>query len=126
MSHTVFRSNAPQRQRGMSFLSLCLLIIVLVFVGYVAAKTVPVVSEYMSLKSALKQAASETTVTGVRTAFDRVASVNYLDQYDNPVRGTDLEITKINDQVVVSVPYEREIRLFGPAYLVYRLNATSN
>lgn len=126
MSHTVFLHSLPKRQRGMSFLSLCLLIIVLVFLGYVAAKTVPVVSEYMSLKAALKQSATETTVTGVRSAFDRAASVNYLDQYDKPVRGTDLEITKINDQVVVSVPYEREIRLFGPAYLVYRLNATSN
>lgn len=114
------------KQRGMSFISLCLLVVVLVFIGYVGAKTVPIVTEYMSLKSALKQAAMETTVADVRSAYDRAASVEYLDQFDNPVRSTDLDITKINDQVVVSVLYEREIRLFGPAYLVYRLNVSSN
>ncbi|RMX08302.1 DUF4845 domain-containing protein [Corticibacter populi] len=113
------------RQRGMSFISLVLLAVVIVFLGYVGVKTVPVVSEYMSLKRALKQAAQEGTVPQVRAAFDRVASIEYLDQYANPVRGADLEITKQNDVVVINVEYEREVPLFGPAYLVYRLNASS-
>lgn len=113
------------RQQGMTFISVCLLAAVVVAVGYVGFKTVPVVSEYMSLKSALKQAANENTVQEIRAAFDRVASIEYLDQYEDPIRGVDLQVSKVNDRVIVAVDYSREISLFGPAYLVYRLQASS-
>lgn len=115
----------PSRQRGMSFISLCLLAMILVFVGYVGFKSVPIMSEYMSLKKALKQAAQESTVIQIRNTFDRVSSVEYLDQYENPVRGKDLQISKQNDQIIVRVDYIREIPLFGPAYLTYKLQASS-
>ena len=32
----------------------------------------------------------------------------------------ELEVTKINDRVVVGFEYSREIHLVGPAYLTYR------
>ena len=113
------------RQRGLSFVSLCILVVLIVFVGYVAVKSIPVASEYMSLKKTLKQAAQQNTVSEVRATYDRVASIESLDNYSNPVRSADLAITKVNDRVVVSVEYDREIPLFGPAYLVYRLNVSS-
>ena len=34
--------------------------------------------------------------------------------------GKDLEITKENNQIVVSYSYERDIPIYGPAYLVFR------
>lgn len=118
-------SSGYARQRGMTFISVCLVAVVVVSLGYVVFKSVPVASEYFSLKRALKQAAQESTVAQVKTAFDRVASIEYLDQYEDPIRGRDLQVTKVNDRVVVRVEYDREVPLFGPAFLVYKLTATS-
>ncbi|KKW66994.1 hypothetical protein AAV94_13120 [Lampropedia cohaerens] len=113
-------------QRGISFVSLCLLVVVLVFAGYVVFRTVPVVTEYLAIQRALKQAATGATVLEVRQLFERQASIDYLDQYADPVRSQDLSVTKQNGVVVVELEYTREVPLFGPAYLTYKLHATSN
>ena len=52
----------------------------------------------------------------VRAVFDRAASIDDI----TSVKGSDLEVTKRNDKIVVSFSYSREIALAGPAYLVYR------
>lgn len=117
--------STSQRQRGMSFIGVCLLLVVLIFAGYVVAKSVPIVNEYLSVKRVLKQAATGTSVEEVRSIFARQASIDYLDQYDNPLQAQDLNVRKVNDVVVVELQYEREIPLFGPAFLVYKFDASS-
>lgn len=112
-------------QRGISFIGVCFLLVVLVFAGYVTAKSVPVTMEYMAVKRALKQAAVGSTVEEVRQNFARQASIDYLDQYADPIQAQDLIVSKLNDVVVVEVEYVREIPLFGPAYLTYKFNASS-
>lgn len=114
-----------QRQRGMSFIGVCLLLVVLIFAGYVVVKSVPIVSEYLSVKRVLKQAATGTTVEEVRSIFTRQSNIDYLDEYDNPLQAQDLIVRKVNDVVVVELQYEREIPLFGPAFLVYKFDASS-
>ena len=64
----------------------------------------------------------ETTVPGVRAAFDRAAAIDDI----TSIKGSDLEVTKRGDKVVVSFKYSREIPLAGPAYLVYRFDAQTN
>ncbi|MDO4706226.1 MAG: DUF4845 domain-containing protein [Comamonadaceae bacterium] len=113
------------RQRGMTFIGLCLLAAVLVFAGYVVFKSVPVMTEYLAIKRALKQASAGNTVLEIRQIYDRVASIEYLEQYENPISSKDLQVSKQNDQVVVDVDYVREIPLVGPAYLTYKLHASS-
>ncbi|WP_147473783.1 DUF4845 domain-containing protein [Allofranklinella schreckenbergeri] len=113
------------RQRGMTFISLCLLAAVLVFAGYVVFKSVPVMTEYLAIKRVLKQASAGSTVLEIRQIYDRVASIEYLEQYANPVSSKDLQVSKQNDRVVVDVDYVREIPLVGPAYLTYKLHASS-
>lgn len=115
-----------QRQRGMSFIGLCMLAAIIVFLGYVGFKSVPVVTEYMAIKRVLKKAATGASVVEVRQLFDRQASIDYLDQYGDPVSSKDLIISKKNDSVVVEVEYDREIPLVGPAFLVYKLHASSH
>lgn len=117
--------STAQHQRGMSFIGVCLLVVVLIFVGYVVAKSVPIANEYLSVQRVLKQAATGSTVEEVRSTFARQASIDYLDQYDNPLQAQDLTIRKVNDVVIVELQYEREIALFGPAFLVYKFNASS-
>ena len=41
------------------------------------------------------------------------------------IKGSDLEITKEGDKVVVSFSYEREIHLTGPAWLTLKYQGRS-
>ena len=111
------RKGSRSSQRGISFFGLLLLGVLLALVGIVGARVVPTATEYMAIQKAVGKAAAEgNTVAAVRTAFDRSASVDYI----SSIAGRDLEVTKMDDQVVVSFAYDKEIPLFGPAYLVIK------
>ena len=105
------------RQRGISFIGLLFLGVILAFLAIVGAKVVPTASEYMSIVKAVKKAAGDgDTVPAVRASFDRTASVDYIDS----ISGKDLDVTKVNDKIVVRFAYNKEIPLFGPAYLLIK------
>lgn len=109
-------------QRGISFFGLLILGIVLALLAIVGAKVVPTATEYMGIVKAVKKAAAESsTVPEVRASFDRTASVDYIDS----ITGKDLEVTKEGDKVVVSFAYDKEIPLFGPAYLLLKYRGSS-
>ena len=104
-------------QRGISFIGLLILGIVLALLAIVGARVLPTATEFMAIQKAVKKAAADgDTVPAVRAAFDRTAAVDYI----SSISGKDLEITKHNDKIVVSFSYSREIALAGPAFLVYR------
>ena len=118
MRHT----STAASQRGISFIGLLFLGVVLAFLAIVGAKVVPTASEYMSIVKAVKKAASDgDTVPAVRASFDRTASVDYIDS----ISGKDLEVTKVNDKIVVRFAYDKEIPLFGPAYLLIKYRGSS-
>lgn len=111
------------QQRGITFLGLLFIGVIVALLAIVGAQVVPTATEYMSIQKAAKKAAAEGgTVQQVRAAFDRTASVDYI----TSIAGKDLDITKINDEVVVSFDYEREIHLVGPAYLLLKYSGSSN
>lgn len=117
------RFNTPrQAQRGITFLGLLFVGVILAAVAVVGAQVVPTATEYMAIQKAAKKAAAEGgTVQQVRAAFDRTAQVDYI----SSITGRDLDITKINDEVVVDFAYEREIHLAGPAYLTLKYSGSS-
>ena len=108
-------------QRGLSLIGLLVVGGVLAFLGVVVAQAVPVMLEYQAIIKASKKAAQETTVATVRAAFDRAQAIDDF----GSVSGKDLEITKEDDKVVVSFSYERDVPLFGPAYVVMRYKGSS-
>ncbi|MEW6695507.1 MAG: DUF4845 domain-containing protein [Pseudomonadota bacterium] len=101
----------------------------LLFVGAVvavlvvlAAKIFPTVTEYWAIqKAATRAAQSGTTVTEIRNAFERAKTADYFEA----VSGKDLDITKVDDKIVVSFAYDKEIHLVGPAYLVIKYRGSS-
>ena len=72
-------------------------------------------------KAAQKAADEATSVTELRAAFDRSASIDDI----RSINGKDLEVSKNGDRFTVHYEYEREIGLAGPAYLVYRFNGST-
>ena len=115
---------APRsKQRGISFFGLLILGIVLALLAIVGAKVVPTVTEYMSIVKAVKKAAAEGgTVQGVQASFMRTASVDYI----SSIESKDLDITKDGDKIVVRFAYDKEIALFGPAYLLIKYRGSSD
>jgi type II secretory pathway pseudopilin PulG len=110
-----------QQQRGMTFIGLLFVGIVLAFAGVTLAQVVPTYIEYMAVQKAVQKASTGTTVAEVRATFDKAAQIDDIAS----ISGKDLDIGKQGDRVVVSFDYSREIHLVGPAYLVMKYTGSS-
>ena len=110
------------KQRGISFIGLLLVGIIVACVFIVAAQVAPTVIEWQAIQKATKKAAEGTTVPEVRAIFERAQAIDDF----TSVRGKDLVVEKINDKVVVSYAYDKEIHLFGPAYLLLKYKGSSS
>ena len=97
-----------RKQQGVTFLGMVFVGIVVALVGVVAAQVSPTYLEYQSIMG--------NTVAEVRRSFDASAAVDYF----TAIKGSDLQISKENDKVVVEFAYNKEIHLAGPAYLVMK------
>ncbi|MDM0077802.1 DUF4845 domain-containing protein [Variovorax sp. J2P1-59] len=109
------------KQRGISFVGLLFVAIVLACVGVVVAQVIPTLIEYQAITKAANKAKEGTTVPEVRAIFDRAQAIDDF----KSVTGKDLDVKKDGDKVVVSFAYDREIHLFGPAYLVLKYQGQS-
>ena len=109
------------KQRGLTFIGLVLVGIVVAVLALVLMRIVPTLIEYQEISQAAKRAAEGSTVAEVRSRFDKAAAIDDF----TSVKGRDLEISKDNDRVIVKFAYEREIHLAGPAWLVMRYSGSS-
>ncbi|QFZ83788.1 DUF4845 domain-containing protein [Variovorax paradoxus] len=109
------------RQRGISFIGLLFVAVVLGCAGVVVAQVIPTLIEWQAIDKAANKAKEGATVPEIRAIFDRAQAIDDF----KSVSGRDLEIKKVGDKVVVSYAYEREIPLFGPAYLTLKYKGAS-
>jgi len=119
---SMHRTARRSRQRGLSFFGVIFIGLFAVAAFAIGGQSIPIFLEYIAAKRAIEKAKMENTVPAIRAAFDRSAAID--DIYS--IKGSDLEVTKRGDKVVVSFKYAREIPLAGPAYLVYRFDAQTN
>ena len=111
------------RQRGITFLGLVTLGIIVALLALVGFQVVPTVTEYMSIKKVVKKVAADggSSVAVVKSNFDLVASADYI----TSITGKDLEVRKEGGEMVIYFAYDKEIHLFGPAYLVIKYEGSS-
>lgn len=107
---------SKHQQRGLTFFGLLIVGILLAFAGVVVAQLVPTYIEYMAVQKAVDKAATGTTVTEVRSIFDKASQIDDI----RTISGKDLEVSKEGERVVVSFNYSREVHLAGPAYLLMK------
>ncbi len=104
-------------QRGFTLIGLIYNGIVLACVGLIGAQVFPTYLEYTAVAKAVNKAASEGgSVAQVRSTFDKMAQIDDI----KTIAGTDLEVTKEGDKVVVKFEYQREIHLAGPMWLTMK------
>jgi hypothetical protein len=112
---------SKKQQRGMTFLGLLVVGILLALGGVVFAQVVPTYIEYLAVQKAVDKASTGETVSEVRSIFDKAATIDNI----TTISGKNLEVGKEGNKVVVSYAYERDIHLTGPAYLVMRYTGRS-
>lgn len=110
------KDQLKSRQRGFSMLAALFIVGVVASVGLVAAQAFPTVLEYQAALKAVQKASVGNTVGEVKIIFDKAAQIDDI----NSISGKDLEVTKEGDRVVVKFAYNKEIHLFGPAYLLLK------
>jgi hypothetical protein len=110
------------RLGGMTFIGLLFVAGLVAVTVAVGMQVVPTYTEFRTVQKAVNKAATEgDTVPAVRSVFDKAADIDYI----TSIAGKDLEVTKVNDKIVVSFAYEREIHLTGPAYLTLKYSGRS-
>ena len=117
----IVKAAARARQRGISFIGLLFVAVVVACVGLVVAQVIPTLIEYQAILKAANKAKEGNTVPEVRAIFDRAQAI---DDFQS-VQAKDLDIRKDGDKVVVAFAYEREIHLFGPAFLLLKYKGES-
>lgn len=110
-----------KQQRGMTFVGLLIVGVVVAYAGIVLAQVAPTLIEYMAVQKAVQKASDGSTVAEVRAIFDRAATIDDI----TTISGKDLEVGKEGDRVVVSYAYTREVHLVGPAFLVMKYEGSS-
>lgn len=115
------RRVAAGRQKGMTFLGLLVVGILVAMAALVAAQVFPTYIEYLAVQKASVKASQGATVAEVRSLFDKAAAIDNI----SSIRGADLNVTKAGSAVVVSFAYTKEIHLAGPAWLVMKYEGSS-
>ncbi|MBI3383043.1 MAG: DUF4845 domain-containing protein [Aquabacterium sp.] len=115
---------ARHSQSGITLVGLLFWAVMVSAFALVLMKVFPAVTEYRTIQSMVNKAAHDGggTVSDIRTAFDRAASVEYG---VTSIAGRDLEITKEEDKVVIKFAYDREIELIPPVYLLIKFQGQS-
>jgi hypothetical protein len=121
---TVEHRKAHRSQRGVTLFGLLFWAIVVGFVALLGLRVLPTINEYFTIKSAVQKIAASgaSTVPEIRSAFDKQVQIEYSIV---SITSKDLEITKVNEKVVISFAYNKEIELFDPVYLLIKYEGRS-
>lgn len=117
---------ARSRQRGVGFITLCLYFVVAGVILLGGLKMLPHYLEYFSIKKVIAAMASSEevktgTVAEIRASFDRRAVIDNI----AAVKGLDLEISKENNETVVSAVWQPRIVLFPGHTLLIDFEAST-
>ena len=111
-------------QRGVTLFGLLFWAIIIGFFALVGLRVLPTVNEYFTIKRAVEKIAASgaSTVPEIRSAFEKQVQIEYSIV---SITGKDLDITKVNDKVVITFAYNKEIELMSPVFLLIKYEGRS-
>ena len=111
-------------QQGVTLFGLLFWAIIIGFFALVGLRVLPTVNEFFTIKRAVEKisASGATTVPEIRNAFEKQKEIEYSIV---SITGKDLEITKVNEKVVISFAYNKEIELMSPVFLLIKYEGRS-
>jgi hypothetical protein len=109
-------------QRGITLFGAIFFMLILGGLALLGMRVVPAVTEFREVQNAMIKARdASTTVAEVRRAFDQTAAAGYIET----VNSQNLDVTKEEDKIVVSIAYEKKIPIMGPVSLVIDFAGTT-
>ena len=112
-----------KKQRGATMIGMLFVSIVLVFVALLGMKVLPTMLEYQTILKAVKKAGAEAnTAADAQSIFGKAIEI---EQNISSITPKDLIVEQISGGYRVSFAYDKEIPLFGPAYLVIKYEGSS-
>jgi predicted membrane protein len=112
------------RQRGVTLIGFIILAVLLGVLGIIAFRAIPVYNEFFTVKKIIKSInteASEVTPADIRNQFILKASADYV----SDIKARDLDITRENGRVVISVAYSKTVPLFANVSLLFDFEASN-
>lgn len=124
----MLRASRPvYAQRGITLIGLLFWAIVVAFGALMVVRVLPTINEYSTIMRAVQKIAKEqpSTVAEVRAAFEKQKVIEYS---ISSISGSDLQVTKENDKIVIRFAYDKEVEIFEPVFLLikYRGEGRSN
>ncbi len=113
-----------RRQLGVTLIGFIFLIAIVGALGIIAFRAIPIYNEYFTVKRIVKSInveANEVTPNDIRNQFILKASADYV----TDIKARDLDITRENGKVIVSVTYSKTVPLFANVSLLFDFE-TSN
>jgi hypothetical protein len=103
-----------KRQRGVTFVGMVFIAGLIVFAAIIGLKLVPAYIEYATVVNHLREIARSPDARGgspkdIQTMFNKRAQIDAI----SAVKGSDIEIEKEGDQIVLTAVYSTKIKLFG-------------
>jgi hypothetical protein len=102
-----------RRQQGVSIVMLIVVLSLLALVAILGMKVVPAYIEFNSVRKIIqamkREGDTRKSVREIRDAFNRRASVDYVDS----IKGDDLEITKEGGEVIVAAIYSKKVPIIA-------------
>lgn len=100
-----------RKQLGLSLGALMVGAFVFIILALLGMKVAPSYLEFFTIKKAVAALSTEkrgASPNDIRKAFDQRAQVDDI----NTIKGSDLEITKEGNEIVINAAYRKEIPLF--------------
>jgi hypothetical protein len=112
-----------RKQRGIGFLGIFFICMIIVLGSVGAMKIAPAYMEYFSIKDAIMkvQATNPSSVTDIKRSFEKQVEINNI----HSISSTDLDITRDGADVVISFAYPKKIHLFENVYVCIDFAATT-
>lgn len=124
-SHSIVRARGRARvgrsQSGFTLFGLLVWAVFISFMGLMAMRIWPSLNEYVTIQKSItrimKTDPRPATASDIRKAFDQQREVEYS---ITTIKGSDLEINTIRDQLHTNFAYDKEIEIFGPVFLLIK------
>jgi hypothetical protein len=120
----VLPGEVMQRQRGITLIGFIFMAAIVAALGIVVFRAVPIYNEFFTVQKILRSIntdSNEVTPLDIRNQFSLKAAADYV--YDITPR--DLEITKENGRIVVSIVYTRTVPLVANVSLLFDFEASN-
>jgi len=117
------RSTA-RRQFGITLIGFLFMAALVGGAGILAFRAIPIYNEYFTVQKILRNIDlqnNEATPNNIRDQFDRKASADYV--YD--IKGRDLDVTKENGRIIISVAYQRTIPIAANVSMLFDFEANN-